>query len=86
MRDGVIESLAETTSSAGALDAIKAAYDEHAISGIERSTVFHAGASALAAELATMLGGVDFISGFSIAMQIHTGPGVVGAAWLPSAR
>jgi DegV family protein with EDD domain len=86
MRDGVIESLAETTSTAGALEAIETAFREHATAGIERSTVFHAGASALATELATMLGGVDFISGFSIAMQIHTGPGVVGAAWLPSAR
>jgi DegV family protein with EDD domain len=83
MHDGVIESLAETTSSAGALDVIRTAFAEHGGEGIERSTVFHAGASALAAELATMLGGVDFISGFSIAMQIHTGPGVVGAAWLP---
>ena len=27
--------------------------------------------------------GVDFISGFSIAMQVHTGRGVVGAAGLP---
>jgi DegV family protein with EDD domain len=86
MRDGVIDSLAETTSTAGALDAIKAAYFDRASGGVERSTVFHAGAPALAAELATMLGGVDFISGFSIAMQIHTGPGVVGAAWLPPKR
>ena len=29
------------------------------------------------------LGGVDFVCGFSIAMQVHTGRGVVGAAWLP---
>ncbi len=84
MRDGVLESLAEATSSAGALEAIRAAFAEHAGRGVERSTVFHAGAPALAGELATLLGGVDFISGFSIAMQIYTGPGVVGAAWLPT--
>jgi fatty acid-binding protein DegV len=84
MHDGLVESVAETTSSAGALEAIRAAFVDRSGTGIERSTVFHAGASALAVELATILGGVDFISGFSIAMQIHTGPGVVGAAWLPS--
>jgi DegV family protein with EDD domain len=85
MHDGVIEAVAETTSAAGALEAIRDLYDAQRSGGIERSTVFHAGAAALAEELASMLGGVDFISGFSIAMQIHTGPGVVGAAWLRAA-
>ena len=51
--------------------------------GVESSAVFHAGAHDLAARLESLLGGVDFVSGFSIAMQVHTGRGVVGAAWLP---
>jgi DegV family protein with EDD domain len=47
-----------------------------------RSAVFHAARPERAADLARMLGGVTFITEFGAAMAIHTGPGVVGAAWL----
>ena len=85
MRDGIVEPLGGATTADEALLTIRRAFDEHHGSGIERSTVFHAGASQLAAQLAVLLGPVDFISGFSVAMQVHTGRGVVGAAWLPRA-
>ena len=52
--------------------------------GTERSAVFHANAPQLAERLNELLGGADFVSGFSIAMQVHTGGGVVGAAWIPA--
>jgi DegV family protein with EDD domain len=48
----------------------------------QRAAVFHAARPEQAEELARMLGGVSFITEFSAAMAIHTGPGVVGVAWL----
>ena len=44
--------------------------------------MFHAAMPELAGELARMVGEVSFITEFSAAMAIHTGPGVVGVAWL----
>jgi hypothetical protein len=83
MRDGLVEPLGAASTTDEALGTICQAFSEHGRDGVERSAVFHAGASALAARLATRLGRVDFVTGFSIAMQVHTGRGVVGAAWLP---
>jgi DegV family protein with EDD domain len=45
------------------------------------SAVFHAVSEDRATELATRVG-TDLVTEFSPAMGIHTGPGVVGAAWL----
>jgi DegV family protein with EDD domain len=83
MRAGSVEPLGEPGGAEDALTAIAAARDESSPEGTERIVVFHAGASDLAEELAVLLGGVDFVCGFSVAMQVHTGRGVVGAAWLP---
>jgi DegV family protein with EDD domain len=83
MRDGLVEPLGAASTTDAALGTICAAFAEHGPQGVERATVFHAGASALAARLADSLGRVDFVTGFSVAMQVHTGRGVVGAAWLP---
>jgi DegV family protein with EDD domain len=52
----------------------------------QRAAVFHAARPELAEELARLLGGVSFITEFSAAMAIHTGPGVVGVAWLRHAE
>lgn len=79
MRAGTVEPLGGPTDVEGALAtiaALAAAREAH------RIVVFHAGAAELATRLAAQLGGVEFISGFSIAMQVHTGRGVIGAAWL----
>jgi DegV family protein with EDD domain len=46
------------------------------------SAVFHASAPARARELLGLLGTTDPITEFSPSMGIHTGPGVVGVAWL----
>lgn len=46
------------------------------------SAVFHAGARAQAEELRARLAIDDPVIPFSAAMAIHTGPGVVGVAWL----
>jgi fatty acid kinase fatty acid binding subunit len=47
-----------------------------------RSAVFHAARPQAAADLARRVGGISFTTEFSAAMVIHTGPGVVGVAWL----
>jgi DegV family protein with EDD domain len=46
------------------------------------SVVFHAARPEGAAELSRRLASVWFVTEFSAAMGIHTGPGVVGVAWL----
>lgn len=85
MRDGTVEPLGTDDSGAGTLEQIAAAFHASCVGGAERVGVFHAEAPDLAAQLVSLLGRVDFVTGFSIAMQIHTGPGVVGAAWIPRA-
>jgi len=47
-----------------------------------RSAVFHASAPGRARELLGLLGATDHVTEFSPSMGIHTGPGVVGVAWL----
>ncbi|HLI16330.1 MAG TPA: DegV family protein [Acidimicrobiales bacterium] len=83
MRDGAVEPLEAIASGDATLEAIAAAFRASAGPGVERSTVFHAGAPRAASRLEELLGGVDFVCGFSPAMQVHTGAGVVGAAWIP---
>ncbi len=83
MRDGTVEPLGEVGSEDEAFDRIHGAYLAGRETGIERSTVFHADSPEAAERLRARLGEVDFVSGFSAAMQVHTGPGVIGAAWLP---
>ncbi len=85
MRGGRVELLGEVASESDAFTAIRAAYDAGGGHGAERSTVFHADSAEAAERLCAILGDVDFVSGFSAAMQVHTGPGVIGAAWLPPA-
>ena len=46
-----------------------------------KSAVFHAVSEARATELAGRVG-TDLVTEFSPAMGIHTGPGVIGVAWL----
>ena len=83
MRDGTVESLGSAASAEASLKIIRDAFVTSTKSEAGACTVFHADAPLLATELEALLGGVDFICGFSVAMQIHTGRGVVGAAWLP---
>ena len=84
MRDGVIEPLGAANSAAESLLILRDRYFNAAASGIESSTVFHADARNLADELEQLIGKVSFVSGFSVAMQVYTGTGVVGIAWLPA--
>ncbi|MHB1989118.1 MAG: DegV family protein [Acidimicrobiales bacterium] len=84
MRAGGVELLGEVGTEAEAFAQIASAYAAGGGQNAEYSTVFHADCEPAADRLRAVLGEVDFISGFSAAMQVHTGPGVIGAAWLPS--
>ncbi len=84
MRDGMVEPLGAVSSAEETLETIRCAFRASTLHGVERSAIFHAGAPELAAHLEDLLGGVDFVSGFSPAMQVYTGPGLVGAAWIPA--
>lgn len=83
MHDGTVELLGEVEGEEAAFGAIGASFEEGGGRDVERATVFHADSPEAAARLCETLGRVDFVSGFSAAMQLHTGPGVIGAAWLP---
>lgn len=85
MRGGKVELLGEERTEEDAFAVIKAAYEAGGGKGALHSTVFHADTPQAAERLCELLGEVDFVSGFSAAMQLHTGPGVIGAAWLPGA-
>jgi DegV family protein with EDD domain len=84
MRGGIVEPVGTTTTPEEALEMMRTAYEESAADGVDRVTVFHSKAPELADQLVRMVGGVDFVTGFSVAMQVHTGTGVVGAAWIPT--
>lgn len=86
MRDGVIEPLGGVDSASESLEILREAFALSTADGAEASTIFHADAPELAEELKNLIGEVDFVSGFSIAMQVYTGRGVVGVAWLPTTK
>lgn len=83
MRGGAVEPVDASVTTEQALETIRKSWDAGTGGTPERATVFHADCPELAFRLSEMLGEVDFVSGFSAAMQVHTGRGVVGAAWLP---
>jgi DegV family protein with EDD domain len=68
-RDDPIEAIAEARTASGATPA-------------DPATVFHADAAAAARHLARLLGPRTPCVPLTLAMAVHTGPGVVGAAWL----
>jgi DegV family protein with EDD domain len=82
MRQGVVERLGLPRSEDGALSRILKEWRAGGGRDGERSAVFHAGRPERAQELASRLEGDAFVTEFSAAMAIHTGPGVVGVAWV----
>ncbi len=82
LHEGVVERLGVPRSDGAALRRI---CREAAARGLARggpSAVFHADCLERAMDLRAMLGGSGFVAEFSPSMGIHTGPGVVGVAWL----
>lgn len=82
MRRGAVEPLASVRSSEAAVEAIGAEWEAAGRPGDSDCMVFHADCPLLAGQVGRRLGGVTLISEFSAAMGIHTGRGVVGAAWV----
>jgi DegV family protein with EDD domain len=84
LRWGAVERLGVPRSLNAAFRRIRREAMAGGFSASQASLVFHASAPERAAQLAELLGGGD-LTEFSPSMGIHTGPGVVGVAWLRSA-
>jgi len=82
MRSGRVDPLSSVDDTDAAIERIAKECELTSDGRPSAIAVFHGDRAEEAARLADRLGGVDFISGFSIAMQVYTGPGVLGAAWL----
>lgn len=82
-RDGTISPV-DATSVDDPIEAIRRVWLGDGGPGATRSAVFHATSPGLATRLQRVLGVEGPIAAFSPAMAIHTGPGVVGVAWLRS--
>ena len=81
-RDGVAERVGLPRTEDAALARIVREWRAGGGDEATRCAVFRAARPEGAAELARRLGGASFTTEFSPAMGIHTGPGVVGVAWL----
>lgn len=83
MRDGVAERVGLARSEQGALARVARAWREGAGGPGQPFAVFHAGRPDRAARLVDALRVEPaFITEFSPALTMHTGPGVAGVAWL----
>jgi len=81
LRDGTVERLGIPRSSQSAISRVAYEAEARGIRGADRRVLFHAADPGSAGELGGMLG-VEEATEFSPSMGIHTGPGVVGVAWL----
>jgi len=82
LNGGAVERLGVPRSAPAALRRIRR---EALARGLDRAAVrvvFHAANRDRADELRELIGGADYLMEFSPSMGIHTGPGVVGVAWL----
>jgi DegV family protein with EDD domain len=84
LRGGAVERLGVPRSLPAALRRIRKEASIGGLADAGSSFVFHAAAPDRADELNAMLGGPRDVTEFSPSMGIHTGPGVVGVAWLRS--
>lgn len=82
LRDGAVARLGLPLSEEAALRRIAREALAGGIAAARSSVAFHANCPERAARLRSLLGGTDHVVEFSPAMGIHTGPGVVGVAWL----
>ena len=84
LRGGTVERLGVPRSLSAALRRIRKESMAGGLATAAASFVFHAAAPDRAAQLREILGGDGDVTEFSPSMGIHTGPGVVGVAWLRS--
>jgi fatty acid kinase fatty acid binding subunit len=82
LKAGGVQRLGVSRSRDAALRRVKTEAEDLGLTDAARSMVFHASARDRAEQLVALLGGTDDVTEFSPSMGIHTGPGVVGVAWL----
>jgi DegV family protein with EDD domain len=82
LKDGEVERLGVPRSSQAVLERIRREALSRGLKEASLSMVFHAGSKKRAGELRDLIGGSRPITEFSPSMGIHTGPGVIGVAWL----
>jgi DegV family protein with EDD domain len=82
LRGGAVERLGLPRSEEAALVRVARYWQAEGGSKTGRTVVFHAARPERAESLRRLLAGPSIVVEFSAAMGIHTGPGVVGAAWL----
>lgn len=82
LNGGGVERLGVPRSRQAALRRIRAEAMARGLDRAAASVVFHAANLQRAEELRELVGGSDYLTEFSPSMGIHTGPGVVGVAWL----
>ena len=83
-RDGEVDRVGVPRSLEASIDRIAREWASRGGPDASRGAVFHAAAPERAEALRARLGGSPLEVEFSPSMGIHTGPGVVGAAWLRS--
>lgn len=83
MRRGAVEPLATVRTAEAAVDRIHAEWEQGGGPGALTDIVFHGGVPELADQLSRRLDREPLIAGFSAAMGVYTGRGVIGVAWLP---
>jgi fatty acid kinase fatty acid binding subunit len=79
---GAVERLGVPRSSDAALNRIRREAQARGLEGAQQTMVFHAASADGARRLQTGLGIRGPVAEFSPSMGIHTGPGVIGVAWL----
>ena len=82
LRGGVVDRLGLPRSEEAALVRVARHWQAEGGPRTGRTVVFHAARLERAESLRRLLAGPSIVVEFSAAMAIHTGPGVVGAAWL----
>lgn len=82
LRHGQVHRVALPRSGETAVARVLAEWRSGGGRGAARTAVFHAARLGEAEELVAHLGPQSYLTEFSAAMAIHTGPGVLGVAWL----
>jgi DegV family protein with EDD domain len=82
LHQGMVQRLGVPRSDVAAIRRIRREAMARGFGATMPSAVFHGSDGERAESLRQLLGGSSFVTRFSPSMGIHTGPGVVGVAWL----
>jgi DegV family protein with EDD domain len=85
LKDGAVERLGVPRSPDAVLNRIRKEAHARGLATASRTTFFHAGRQDAARRLQVRMGTAGTVTEFSPSMGIHTGPGVIGVAWLRGA-